>query len=451
MTIALDRLTTALADRYRLDHQLGQGGMATVYLAHDLRHDRQVAVKVLRPELAAVIGAERFLAEIKVTAHLQHPHILPLFDSGASDGFLFYVMPYVEGETLRDRLDRDRQLPIEEVVRLASGVAEALDYAHRHGVVHRDIKPENILVHEGQPLIADFGIALALTQANGSRLTETGLSLGTPHYMSPEQATGDRQIDGRSDIYALGAVAYELLAGEPPHDGPSAQAVIAKIVTEEPRRLRLLRASVPPHVEATIHKALAKLPADRFATAGEFGEAIKHPGLVALLEGGGADTRRRFMPLAAAFIGLGLVAGLAGGFTVWNRVERIPPLSRFEISVPLRGGPFQLTALSPDGSALLYVGVRDGRQALYLRRLGELAATPIPATEGASNPVFSPDGTHLLFTRDGAVFHQDLSGGASIPLDSVNATAWIRWADDGRILFRASPAGSGAYRWKAAR
>ncbi|HQR16767.1 MAG TPA: protein kinase [Gemmatimonadales bacterium] len=439
MTISLDRLTIALADRYRLDRHLGQGGMATVYLAHDHRHDRLVAVKVLRPELAAVIGAERFLAEIKVTAHLQHPHILPLFDSGASDGFLYYVMPYVEGETLRDRLDRDRQLPIQEVVRLVRAVADALDYAHRHGVVHRDIKPENILVHEGQPLIADFGIALALTQANGSRLTETGLSLGTPHYMSPEQATGDRQIDGRSDIYALGAVAYELLAGEPPHDGPSAQAVIAKIVTEEPRRLRLLRASVPPHVEASIHKALAKLPADRFTTAGEFGDAIEHPGLVPLLERD-AGGRRRSSALVAAVIGLGLVVGFSGGFFVWSRADRPPPLSRFEIGVPLRGGPLQLTALSPDGNALVFAGARDGQQALFLRRLGELTATPIPGTEGASNPVFSPDGTHLLFTRDGAVFHQDLSGDAAIALDSVNATAWIRWTDDGRILF-SSPTG----------
>src|SRR6266511_2289133 len=188
----LTRLQSALADRYRLALEIGAGGMASVYLAQDLRHDREVALKVLRPELAAVIGAERFLAEIKVTAHLQHPHILPLFDSGAADGFLFYVMPYVEGESLRDRLSRDKQLPVEEAVRIATQVASALDYAHRHGVIHRDIKPANILLHEGEAVVADFGLALAVREAGGPRLTESGLSLGTPQYMSPEQATGGR-------------------------------------------------------------------------------------------------------------------------------------------------------------------------------------------------------------------------------------------------------------------
>jgi serine/threonine protein kinase len=197
----LGRLQSALADRYRLDREAGAGGMATVYLAQDIRHDRRVAVKVLRPELAAVIGAERFLAEIKLTANLQHPHILPLFDSGEADGYLFYVMPYVEGETLRDRLNREKQLPVADAVRITTEVAAALDYAHRHGVIHRDIKPENILLHDGQALVADFGIALAASKAGESRMTETGMSLGTPHYMSPEQAMGEREITARSDVY----------------------------------------------------------------------------------------------------------------------------------------------------------------------------------------------------------------------------------------------------------
>jgi serine/threonine protein kinase len=224
-------LNGALGGRYRIEHELGQGGMATVYLADDLRHERKVAFKVLKPELAAVVGAERFLAEIKTTANLQHPHILPLFDSGTADSFLFYVMPFVEGETLRDRLEREKQLPIEEAVRIATDVAEALDAAHEQGVIHRDIKPANILLSRGRPLVADFGIALAVTTAGGGRLTETGLSMGTPYYMSPEQASADRDPSASSDVYSLGCVLYEMLVGEPPFTGGSAQAVLAKILT----------------------------------------------------------------------------------------------------------------------------------------------------------------------------------------------------------------------------
>ncbi len=225
MTDPLSRLSSALSDKYRIERELGAGGMATVYLAQDLKHDRKVALKVLRPELAAVIGAERFLSEIKTTANLQHPHILPLFDSGEADSFLFYVMPYVEGETVRDRISREKQLPVADAVRITTEVAAALDYAHRHGVIHRDIKPENILLHDGSALVADFGIALAASKAGGTRMTETGMSLGTPHYMSPEQAMGEREITARSDVYALGCVLYEMLMGEPPFTGPTAQAM----------------------------------------------------------------------------------------------------------------------------------------------------------------------------------------------------------------------------------
>ncbi|MDZ4675176.1 MAG: serine/threonine-protein kinase, partial [Gemmatimonadota bacterium] len=278
MPDAMPRLASALADRYRIERELGQGGMATVYLAHDLKHDRQVAVKVLRPELAAVIGAERFLAEIKTTANLQHPHILPLFDSGqvtignpeAGQGSrtVFYVMPFVEGESLRDRLATEKQLPVDEAVRIAGEVAGALDYAHRHNVIHRDIKPENILLHDGQALVADFGIALAASKTEGgARMTETGMSLGTPHYMSPEQAMGERTLDARTDVYALGCVLYEMLSGEPPFSGPSPQAIVAKVMTSVPVPLSELRSTVPANVVATVHTALQKLPADRFATA----------------------------------------------------------------------------------------------------------------------------------------------------------------------------------------
>src|SRR6266545_1691638 len=270
----VSRLSAALAGRYTIERELGAGGMATVYLAHDVRHDRKVALKVLRPELAAVIGAERFFIEIKTTANLQHPHILPLFDSGAADSFLFYVMPFIEGESLRDRLNREKQLPIAEAVRIATEIAGALDYAHRHNVIHRDIKPENVLLHDGQALVADFGIALAASKAGGSRMTETGMSLGTPTYMSPEQAMGEREITARSDVYALGCVTYEMLIGEPPFTGPTAQAVVARVVTESPRPLVPQRHTIPRHVEAAALTALEKLPADRFATAAEFADAL---------------------------------------------------------------------------------------------------------------------------------------------------------------------------------
>ena len=277
MPDSIAQLTAALSAHYAVERELGAGGMATVYLARDLKHNRYVAIKVLRPELAAILGGERFLKEIRLTANLQHPHILPLHDSGEADGLVYYVMPFVEGESLRDRLKREKQLPVEDAIRLAREVASALDYAHRHGVVHRDIKPENVLLHDGQALVADFGIALAVSTAGGERMTETGLSVGTPHYMSPEQAMGDREITPRSDVYALGCVTYEMLLGEPPFTGPSAQAIIARVVTEEPRSLIVQRKTIPPHVEDAVHVALAKLPADRFATAAEFATALLGP------------------------------------------------------------------------------------------------------------------------------------------------------------------------------
>jgi eukaryotic-like serine/threonine-protein kinase len=274
VTDLLARLQDALADRYRFERELGQGGMATVYLAQDLKHQRPVAIKVLKSELAAVLGAERFLREITTTANLRHPHILPLYDSGAAAGALFYVMPYVEGESLRDRLRREGQLPVDEALRLTREVAEALEYAHGQGIIHRDIKPENILLERGHAVVADFGIARAASTAGGDKLTETGLAIGTPAYMSPEQATGERDLDARSDLYALGSVLYEMLAGEPPYTGPSAQAIIAKRFREPVPRVSTLRETVPPAVETALTRVLAKSPADRFATAGEFARAL---------------------------------------------------------------------------------------------------------------------------------------------------------------------------------
>src|SRR5687767_7281902 len=272
-----DRLITALADRYRIERELGAGGMATVYLAQDLKHDRKVAIKVLKPELAAVLGAARFVVEIKTTAAMSHPHILPLFDSGTADGFLFYVMPYIQGETIREKLNRETQFGVDEAVRIAREVADALDYAHRHGVIHRDIKPENILLHDGRAMVMDFGIALAVSAAAGGRMTETGLSLGTPHYMSPEQATAEKEITGRSDVYSLACVLYEMLSGNPPHTGASAHQIIMKIITETPESVTAVRRSVPPNVAAAIDTALEKLPADRFASARAFAEALAAP------------------------------------------------------------------------------------------------------------------------------------------------------------------------------
>jgi len=324
MSDPVTRLSAALSDRYRIERELGEGGMATVYLAEDLKHDRQVAIKVLKPELAAVIGGDRFVAEIKTTAALQHPHILPLFDSGEAAGFLYYVMPYVEGESLRARLDRERQLPVDEAVRIAAAVASALDYAHERGVVHRDIKPANILLHAGQPVVADFGIALAISAAGGGRLTETGMSVGTPHYMSPEQASAGQEVDARSDVYSLACVLYETLAGEPPHGGASARAVLVRILTEEPRDVSEARPSVPVHVRDALRKAMEKLPADRFTSAAAFGAALENP---AFRHGpksgaaGGADasaSRWRTVAVVAALLLLAVVVAGGGG-------ERRPP------------------------------------------------------------------------------------------------------------------------------
>ncbi len=435
------RLAAALADRYRIERELGTGGMATVYLAHDVKHDRKVALKVLKPELAAVLGAERFVVEIKTTAALQHPHILPLFDSGTANGFLYYVMPFIEGETLRIKLNRETQLGIAEAVRITTEVADALDYAHRHGVIHRDIKPENILLHDGRPMVADFGIALALSAAAGGRMTETGLSLGTPHYMSPEQATAEKDITARSDIYSLGCVLYEMLTGSPPHVGSSAQQIIMKIVTDTARPVTELRKSVPPNVAAAVAKALEKLPADRFESARAFAGALTNavfalPTSAIESRAAGASSpwrARAAVPLAAA-TGILLVVAAWG----WLRRAEGPVL---HASVPPPAGtsflPYPLfPALSPDGRTVVFAAARGGTTRLYRRPVDGFRTEVLEGTDDATYPFFSPDGAWVgYYTRARQLRKVPLAGGP--PVTIVDVPFWRTaavWRRNGTIV-----------------
>jgi serine/threonine-protein kinase len=443
MADTIHRLNEALAGRYRVQRQLGEGGMATVYLADDLRHERKVAVKVLKPELAAVVGADRFLVEIKTTANLQHPNILPLFDSGNAGSFLFYVMPYVEGETLRDRLDREHQLPVEDAVHIISDVAEALDYAHRHGVIHRDIKPANILLREGKPLIADFGIALALGVAGEGRMTETGLSLGTPHYMSPEQATGDRGVGAATDIYAVGCVLFEMLVGDPPYTGSSAQAIVGKIIAGEFTPATKQRPSIPANVDATISRALEKLPADRFRTAQEFAKALTDPGF----RHGAAHavgSHSSAGPWKAATTALGVLAVLLGSGLVWSlrRAETPPMVARFEAPFREGQGPLEQRSesfsLSLDGRLVVYKGENQnqtGRSQLWVRRWSDADAKPIRGTEAAGPISLSPDGQHVAYTQAGEIRVTPIDGG--VPR-VVAAGRSPYWGPDGNIYYTGS-------------
>jgi serine/threonine-protein kinase len=443
----IERLTSALADRYTIERELGAGGMATVYLAHDIKHNRNVAVKVLRPELAAVIGGERFLKEIELTANLQHPNILPLYDSGAADSFLYYVMPYVEGETLRDRLDRERQLSVEETVGLAKAIAGALSFAHERGVVHRDIKPENILLQSGQPVVADFGIALAVSHAGGTRLTETGLSLGTPHYMSPEQATGDRTLDARSDVYSLGAMVYEMLVGDPPHIGSSVQAVVAKILTDDPTPITRARKLVPPNVEAAVLMALAKSPADRFTTAVKFVEALTNPSFTmsgttatAQPQAGSPDRHGRVLVILALVSVLLLVVAAVGWLRSPPAVERGVSRQRIVLdadSVPMEGGTLYFaTALAPDGSAIVFRTDTTEGNSLWIKERDRAMPVPLPGTEGGRAPFFSPDGQWIAFSADGRLNKIARGGGAAITLsDSGGLGVPGAWMEDGTIVF----------------
>ncbi|HTS89873.1 MAG TPA: protein kinase [Gemmatimonadales bacterium] len=444
MSTTSDRLAAALRDRYVIERELGQGGMATVYLARDVRHDRQVAVKVLRPELAAILGADRFLSEIRTTANLQHPHILPLFDSGEADGFLFYVMPLVEGETLRERLSREKQLPVDESVRIAGEVASALDYAHRHQVIHRDIKPENILLHDGSALVADFGIALAASRAGGTRMTETGMSLGTPHYMSPEQAMGEREITARSDVYALGCVLYEMLTGDPPFTGSTAQAIVARVVTERPRSLTAQRHTIPAHLEAAVLTALEKLPADRFASAADFAAAIRDPaygagrsttsvtGAAAAAPGVGPS---RALPLAlAGLAGIALGAGM--GYAVHARPRE--PVTRYGLALPASQAPLAIAQPipSPDGSRIAYMGPGSAGPEVWIKARDRYDATPLPATQRATNFAWSPDGQWIAFTAGSELRKIPTVGGGAITLaDTVSNSPGLAWLENGNIVY----------------
>ncbi len=431
-----ERLSAALADRYRLDRELGAGGMATVYLADDLRHERKVALKVLRPELAAVIGAERFLKEIKVTANLQHPHILGLIDSGEVDGLLWYAMPFVEGESLRDRLHREKQLPIPEAVRITTEVAGALDYAHRHGVIHRDIKPENILLHDGSALVADFGIALAASTA-GTRMTETGMSLGTPHYMSPEQAMGEREITARSDVYALGCITYEMLTGDPPFTGSTAQAIVAKVVTERPHSLTSQRHTIPPHVEAAVLTALEKLPADRFATAAEFAAALgDHAYTTKTMAAASASSPDgRWWRMVAAGLGLALAVATVAAVVGWMRQTPPGMVRRFEVSLTGAFHDFANPIVSPDGARIIYSNTEGS---ILLRRADALDARPIPGSELAWATVFSPDSREIALNTGfpGALKIIPIDGGAvrTLVADSTYGTG-LDWSPDGWIYY----------------
>ncbi|MCH7491170.1 MAG: protein kinase, partial [Gemmatimonadetes bacterium] len=445
MTDVASRLSAALADRYAIQEEIGAGGMATVYLAEDLKHHRKVALKILRPELAAILGAERFLKEIEVTANLQHPNILPLYDSGEADTFLYYVMPYIEGESLRDKLNREKQLGIEETVEIAKSVAAALSFAHSRGVIHRDIKPDNILLQSGQALVADFGIALAVSQAGGTRLTETGLSLGTPHYMSPEQATGDRELDARSDIYSLGCVSYEMLVGEPPHVGNSVQAILAKILSDTPAPITRARELVPPNVDAAVQQALARSPADRFTNAAQFAEALTNPAFTlpttrAIAVAGAAATG----PWNRLTIGVTALAAILLLTTLWGwlRPASESPTNpvRFAVALPLdqrfadTGGAD--VAFSPDGSRFVYRGQSaGGAPQLFVRAIDDLETRPVSGTEGASQPFFSPDGQWLGFYGDGHLKKVQVTGGPSLPIVEIASLLGASWGANDVIVF----------------
>jgi serine/threonine-protein kinase len=445
----VSRLTAALSDRYRIERELGRGGMATVYLAEDLKHGRNVAIKLLHPELSAVIGAERFLAEIHLTAQLQHPHILGLIDSGEAGGLLYYVMPYVEGETLRARLVRERQLRVRDAIRIAGEIASALEYAHKRNVIHRDIKPENILLQDDQVLVADFGIALAVSQAGGARLTQTGLSLGTPSYMSPEQAMGEKTVDARSDVYALGALTYEMLQGDPPFTGGSMQVIMSQLLTAKPRPLRESRPNVPVHVEAAVLTALEKLPADRQASAAEFARALTGEAMLstemmrvpaAALPPAAVTPALPARRLAASALAL-VAAGAAVGWAVARLGGASAPAALIptvtSILAPAGGtfGERRSLALSPDGRQLAFVfAAGDGTRMLWRRQLDRLEPVPLARTEGADAPFWSPDGRSLAFFAGGNLTLREENGEVRRLCPASDPTGGS-WSAKGVIVF----------------
>ena len=445
----IDALNGALADRYSVEREIGQGGMATVYLATDVRHHRKVALKVLHPELSAVIGSERFLKEIEVTANLQHPHILPLFDSGEAGEQLFYVMPFVEGETLRSRLDRERQLPIDEAVAIAREVADALEYAHGRGVVHRDIKPENILLQRGHALVADFGIALAVQHAGGQRMTQTGLSLGTPQYMSPEQAMGEKQLDPRSDIYSLAAVTYEMLAGEPPFGGATVQAIVAKVIAAEPERITTTRRNVSAAMAAAVHRGLEKVPADRFQSAAAYSAALvgRDAAATSAASANGVAPAAIAAPARSMFTSravLGSIAAaaaavaLAAAFAIGRMTTRTATATDEPIMATLAPAPNerwgtngQDFSVSPNGRRIAVIS----GDSLVVRSLDSLGSQAVRNTRGATLPFWSPDGRSIGFFADNQLKTVDVATGAVRGLCPAARPTGGTWGSDGTILF----------------
>ena len=433
------RLNAALAGRYRIERELGSGGSGIVFLARDVRHDRHVALKVLRPEIGQSVGAERFLREIRIASRLSHPNILSLIDSGEADGLLYYVTFYVDGESLRERLDREVQLPVEEAVRLVAEAAEALDHAHAAGVIHRDIKPENLLIGAGHTLVCDFGIARAIGEAGGDRLTQAGLALGTPVYMSPEQASAD-SVDARSDIYSLACVLYEMLVGTPPYHGVTPQAILARKASEPPPRVCIVRDTVPAHVEAALTRALARVPADRFATAHEFALALGG-GASGMSSSAGRSAPRLPRRVAWATGAAALAAAAFGIFGVVDRGRRPTPLRATFSQLTAQAGVEDSPSLSPDALWVVYAGTSEGDRDVLLRSVGGQLAINLTEDSPADDyaPSFSPDGELIAFRSErdgGGLFVMGRTGEAVRRVASAGYNP--RWSPDGTRLVYAT-------------
>ncbi|HEX6626537.1 MAG TPA: protein kinase [Gemmatimonadaceae bacterium] len=474
----LTRVKDRLADRYAIDREIGAGGMATIYLARDLRHDRMVAIKLLNREIGAELGTERFLAEIKVTANLRHPNLLPLYDSGEVEGRLFYVMPYIEGESLRARLNRERQLPVEDTVRIAVGALNALEYAHQHGVVHRDLKPENILLENGEPLVADFGISLAVKQATGERMTGIGVTLGTPKYMSPEQAVADPVIDRRTDIFSFGAIVYEMLTGDSPYDARSPQAVYARILIEKPRSIRSIRPAVPEYIEAAVMRALEQLPADRFSSAREFADA-----LLGRVSSNPFASATQTQATAAHASGAQVIAPQATESFTWRTRLRDPVMIGVAIvgiasliaAAAMRGrtntnesrvvrfvlhtpdsaravdNPPWPAAISDNGGIVVYSVAKPDGNLLYYLPTDQLRGRPIPGTENATQPIFSPDGQWVAFETNEPPRLRKVRLDGSIPITVANTGGGngADWTIDDQIVLGAGLGAHGLLRVSA--
>ena len=475
----LTRVKEGLADRYAIEREVGAGGMATIYLSRDLRHDRMVALKLLNREIGAELGAERFLAEIKVTANLRHPNLLPLYDSGEVEGRLFYVMPYIEGESLRARLVRERQLPVEDTVRIAVGVLSALEYAHQHGVIHRDLKPENILLENGEPLVADFGISLAVKPATGERMTGIGVTLGTPRYMSPEQAVADPVIDGRTDIFSFGAIVYEMLTGDPPYDARSPQAIYARILLEKPRAIRGIRPAVPDYIEAAVMRALEQLPADRFSSAREFADALlgrvpSNPFASATVgqanaahastaqatatrERGLLNWRTRLRDPVMIGVGLAAIASLlATAAMMRGRADTEEPrVVRFILHTPDSAravdNPPWPAAISDDGSVVVYSVAKPDGNLLYYLPTDQLRGRPIPGTDNATQPIFSPDGQWVAFENNEPPRLRKVRLDGSVPITIANTGGGngADWTIDDQLVLGAEMGAHGLLRVSA--